>query len=119
MQLGLRTTDILVGKPYTHTLSLFLIFSTFPLKLLIPIIQLGRLCIFLIFITKFLVGALEFKMEFRGLYPVNYFYLSSSPRTGTMVTCPCEFLDRVQVRMERTQDTVDIVDGGVGGSEFP
>lgn len=58
-------------------------------------------------------------MEFRGLYPVNYFYLNSSPRAGTMVTCPCEFLDRLQVRTEIILDTVVIRDGGVGGSEFP
>ena len=52
---------------HTHALSYLFYLSTHAIKLLIAIILSGRLYIFFIFITEFLVGALEFRMEFRGL----------------------------------------------------
>lgn len=43
-------------------------FPAFPLQLSLTVMLLGRLCIYLIFITKFLVGTIEL----RGLSPINY-----------------------------------------------
>ena len=77
-----------------------------------------HLCIFLILIFEFLVGALEFRMEFRGLYPVNYLNLSPSPSAGNMTSSPREFLNRIQMRTELVLDTLVIRGDGVEGSEF-
>lgn len=59
-------------------------------------------CVPLIIVTKFLVRTIEFRVELRGLHPVNYLNLSSFPGAGTVTLFPCGFPDRIQMKTELT-----------------